>query len=75
VPAVWKHIDARRFRPLFLQNPNIRLSLMGILIRRDLTLPGVQYFTNGAVLATGGRSYLDSASLCAGHLIEDGSAL
>lgn len=50
VPASWIHIDARRFRELFLQHPNIKLCLSGHTHQYEvLDYLGVRYMTNGAV--------------------------
>lgn len=50
LPAAWMHIDARRFRQLFLQHPNIRLCLSGHSHQYEsLDYLGVRYLTNGAV--------------------------
>jgi len=77
VPAAWMHIDARRFRQLFLQNPNIRLCLSGHSHQHEtLQYLGVQYFTNGAVCGNWWRgSYLDfPPAYVLVDLFEDGSA-
>ena len=50
VPGAWMHIDARQFRGLFLQHPNIRLCLSGHTHQYEsLDYLGVRYLTNGAV--------------------------
>jgi 3',5'-cyclic-AMP phosphodiesterase len=50
VPAAWMHIDARRFRSLFLEHPNIRLCLSGHAHQYEsLDYLGVRYLTDGAV--------------------------
>lgn len=50
VPGAWMHIDARRFRTLFLAHPNIRLCLSGHTHQHErLDYLGVRYLTNGAV--------------------------
>jgi 3',5'-cyclic AMP phosphodiesterase CpdA len=50
VPAAWVHIDARRFRQLFLAHPNIRLCLSGHSHQHErIEYLGVTYLTDGAV--------------------------
>ncbi|MGB9673273.1 MAG: metallophosphoesterase family protein [Anaerolineales bacterium] len=50
IPAAWVHIDARRFRQLFLKNPNIRVCLSGHTHQHErVDYLGVTYLTNGAV--------------------------
>lgn len=50
VPGAWMHIDARRFRTLFLNHPNIRVCLSGHTHQHErLDYLGVKYLTNGAV--------------------------
>ena len=50
IPASWVHIDARRFRELFLQYPNVRLCLSGHTHQHEsLDYLGVRYLTDGAV--------------------------
>ncbi len=78
VPAAWMHIDARRFRQLFLQHPNIRLCLSGHSHQHEtLQYLGVQYFTDGAVCGNWWRgAYLDfPPAYVMVDLYEDGSAL
>lgn len=77
VPAAWMHIDARRFRQLFLQHPNIRLCLSGHSHQHEtLQYCGVWYFTNGAVCGNWWRgAYLDfPPAYVLVDLYEDGSA-
>lgn len=50
IPAAWVHIDARRFRSLFLDHPNIRLCLSGHSHQHErIDYLGVTYLTNGAI--------------------------
>jgi Icc protein len=50
VPAAWMHIDARRFRQLFLKHPNIRLCLSGHSHQyENLDYLNVKYMNDGAV--------------------------
>ena len=50
VPASLMHIDARRFRDYFVQNPRIRLCLSGHTHQYEsLEYLGVRYITGGAV--------------------------
>ncbi len=50
VPASWMHLDARSFRSLFLQNPNIKLCLSGHAHQYEsLDYMGVRYVCSGAV--------------------------
>ncbi len=50
IPAAWVHIDARRFRQLFLKHPNIRLCLSGHTHQHErVDYLGVTYLTNGAI--------------------------
>jgi 3',5'-cyclic AMP phosphodiesterase CpdA len=50
VPASWMHIDARKFRALFLESPNIKLCLSGHTHQYEsLDYLGVRYITSGAV--------------------------
>jgi Icc protein len=50
VPAAWMHIDARRFRQLFLKHPNIRVCLSGHSHQAEtLEYMSVRYLNDGAV--------------------------
>ena len=50
VPASWMHIDARKFRALFLKSPNVKLCLSGHSHQYEsLDYMGVRYITSGAV--------------------------
>ncbi len=50
VPGAWMHLDARRLKGLFLQHPNVTLSLGGHIHLRDrIEYNGVTYLCNGAV--------------------------
>ncbi len=50
VPGAWMHADARRFKDLFLQHPNVKICLSGhIHLRDSLEYNGVTYACNGAV--------------------------
>lgn len=50
VPGAWMHIDARRFRTLFLQYPNVRLCLSGHTHQHDYEeYLKVKYLSNGAI--------------------------
>ena len=50
MPAAWMHIDARRFRQLFLQHPNVRLCLSGHAHQHEvLDYLEVRYVNSGAV--------------------------
>ena len=50
IPAAWVHIDARRFRQLFLKHPNIRVCLSGHTHQHErVDYLGVTYLTNGAI--------------------------
>jgi 3',5'-cyclic-AMP phosphodiesterase len=77
VPAAWMHIDARRFRSLFLSHPNIRLCLSGHAHQYEsLDYLGVRYLTDGAVCGNWwGGAYLDfPPAYVLVDLYEDGSA-
>ena len=77
VPAAWMHIDARRFRHLFLQYPNIRLCLSGHTHQYEvLNYLGVQFMTNGAVCGNWWQgAYMDfPQAYVMINLYEDGSA-
>lgn len=50
IPAAWVHLDARRFRELFLAHPNIRLCLSGHSHQHErIEYLGVIYLTDGAI--------------------------
>lgn len=50
IPAAWVHLDARRFRQLFLAHPNIRLCLSGHSHQHErIDYLGVTYLTDGAI--------------------------
>lgn len=50
IPAAWVHLDARRFRQLFLDHPNIRLCLSGHSHQHErIEYLGVTYLTDGAI--------------------------
>jgi 3',5'-cyclic AMP phosphodiesterase CpdA len=50
VPAAWVHLDARRFRQLFLEHPNIRLCLSGHSHQHErIEYLGVTYLSDGAI--------------------------
>ncbi len=50
VPGAWMHIDARRFKDLFLKHPNVKLCLSGHEhLVDEVTYNGVSYCCNGAV--------------------------
>lgn len=77
VPGAWMHIDARRFRQLFLEHPNVRLCLSGHTHQYEsLDYLGVRYLTNGAVCGDWWRgSYLDfPPAYVLVDLYEDGRA-
>ena len=77
VPGAWIHIDARRFRQLFLQHPNVRLCLSGHAHQYEsLDYLGVRYLTNGAVCGDWWRgAYMDfPPAYVLVDLYEDGSA-
>lgn len=61
VPASWMHIDARKFRELFLQSPNVKLCLSGHTHQYEsLDYLGVRYVTSGAVCGNWWRgTYMD----------------
>ena len=61
VPGAWMHIDARRFRQLFLEHPNVKLCLSGHTHQYEsLDYLGVRYLTNGAVCGDWWRgAYMD----------------
>lgn len=77
VPGAWMHIDARRFRQLFLQYPNIRLCLSGHTHQHEsLDYLGVRYLTNGAVCGNWWKgAYMDfPPAYVLVDLFNDGSA-
>ena len=77
VPAAWMHIDARRFRQLFLQYPNIRLCLSGHSHQHEsLDYLGVRYLTDGAICGDWWRGpYLDfPPAYVMLNLYDDGSS-
>lgn len=77
VPAAWMHIDARRFRSLFLKHPNIRLCLSGHAHQYEsLDYLGVRYLTDGAICGNWWRgSYMDfPPAYVLVDLYDDGSA-
>ena len=77
VPAAWMHIDARRFRQLFLQYPNVRLCLSGHAHQYEvLDYLGVRYMTNGAVCGNWWQGwYMDfPPAYVMVDLYDDGSA-
>jgi 3',5'-cyclic-AMP phosphodiesterase len=77
VPAAWMHIDARRFRSLFLQHPNIKLCLSGHTHQYEsLDYLGVRYITSGAVCGNWWRgAYMDfPPAYVMVNLYDDGSA-
>lgn len=77
VPAAWMHIDARRFRQLFLQYPNIRLCLSGHTHQYEvLDYLGVRYMTNGAVCGNWWNgAYMDfPPAFVMVNLYDDGTA-
>jgi Icc protein len=50
VPGAWMHIDARRMRSLFLENPSVRLCLSGHAHQHERgDYLGVKYLCDGAV--------------------------
>jgi 3',5'-cyclic AMP phosphodiesterase CpdA len=50
VPGAWMHIDARKFKNLFLKHPNVKLCLSGHIHLVDrVDYLGVTYLCNGAV--------------------------
>jgi Icc protein len=56
VPAMWIHIDARRFRDYFIKTPNVRLCLSGHTHQYEvLDYLGVRYLTGGSV----GSGFMD----------------
>lgn len=77
VPAAWMHIDARRFRSLFLGYPNIKLCLSGHTHQYEsLDYLGVRYLTNGAVCGNWWMgSYMDfPPAYVMVNLYDDGSS-
>jgi len=77
VPTVWMHIDARRFRQLFLKHPNIRLCLNGHAHQYEsLDYLNVKHLTDGAVCGNWWNgAYLDfPPAYVLVDLYEDGSA-
>jgi 3',5'-cyclic AMP phosphodiesterase CpdA len=77
IPAAWVHLDARRFRQLFLHHPNIRLCLSGHTHQHEvLDYLGVRYLTNGAVSGNWWEGvYMDfPPAYVMVNLYEDGSA-
>ena len=77
VPGAWMHIDARRFRELFLRYNNVRLCLSGHAHQLDAVgYLDVQYFCDGAVCGNWWNgSYMDFPPLYAMiNLYEDGSS-
>jgi len=77
IPAAWVHIDARRFRQLFLEHSNVRLCLSGHTHQYESEdYLGVRYLTDGAIC--GGwweGAYLDfPPAYVLVDLYEDGSA-
>ena len=77
VPAAWMHIDARRFRGLYLEHPNIRLCLSGHSHQHEsLDYLGVKYLTDGAVCGNWWNgAYLDfPPAYVLVDLYDDGSA-
>jgi len=77
VPGAWVHIDARRFRQLFLQYPNVRLCLSGHAHQHEvLDYLGVRYMTNGAVCGNWWQGwYMDfPPAYVLVDLYDDGSA-
>jgi len=50
IPGAWVHIDARRIKDVFKNNPNVKLCVSGHLHLVDqVHYHGVTYFCNGAV--------------------------
>lgn len=50
VPGAWMHLDARKLKGLFYENPNVRLSISGHIHLVDtVEYLGVKYACNGAV--------------------------
>jgi len=77
VPASWMHIDARRFRNLFLRIPGVRLCLSGHTHQYEsLDYLGVRYVTSGAICGNWWRgAYMDfPPAYVMVNLYEDGSA-
>lgn len=77
VPGAWMHIDARRFRQLFLEHPNVKLCLSGHTHQYEsLDYLGVRYLTNGAVCGNWWMGvYMDfPPAYVLVDLYEDGSA-
>jgi 3',5'-cyclic AMP phosphodiesterase CpdA len=77
IPAAWVHIDARRFRQLFLEHPNVRLCLSGHTHQYEsLDYLGVRYLTDGAICGAWWEgAYLDfPPAYVLVDLYEDGSA-
>lgn len=77
VPASWMHIDARRFRDLFVQNPGVRLCLSGHTHQYEsLDYLGVRYITSGAICGDWWRGpYMDfPPAYVMVDLYSDGSA-
>ena len=61
IPAAWVHIDARRFRNLFLEHPNLKLCLSGHAHQQEeIDHLRVKYLCDGAICgAWWGGAYLD----------------
>jgi 3',5'-cyclic AMP phosphodiesterase CpdA len=77
VPAAWMHIDSRRTRTLFLENPSVKLCLSGHAHQvEDLRYLNVKYLNNGAICgAWWDGSYLDfPPGYVVIDLYDDGSA-
>ena len=77
IPGSWVHIDARRFRDLFVQSPNVRLCLSGHTHQYEsLDYLGVRYITSGAICGNWWKgTYLDfPPAYVMVNLYEDGSA-
>ncbi len=76
IPAAWVHIDARRFRQLFLKHSNIRVCLSGHTHQHErVDYLGVTYLTNGAICGNWWMgSYMDfPPAYVLVDLYEDGS--
>jgi 3',5'-cyclic-AMP phosphodiesterase len=77
VPAAWMHIDSRRTRTLFLENPNVKLCLSGHAHQvEDLRYLNVKYLNDGAICgAWWDGAYLDfPAGYVVIDLYDDGSS-
>jgi Icc protein len=77
IPAAWVHIDARRFRDLFLQHPNVKLCLDGHEHQQEeIHHLRVEYFSDGAICgAWWNGAYLDCPpGFAVIDLFDDGSS-